>query len=173
MSPVQRQRKKVMSQTKGVAVIGAGIIYNNHAMALEAIPSRARLIGVAELDEAKRSKAAERTFVPIVTDDYRELLKRDDVDIVAVCTPPSVHEQIVVDALEAGKYVICEKPLAQSLAIVDRMVEASQRFPNRLGTVYQLRYLPEIQQMIRLRDEGSLGKLLFGNFQRFAYLNKA
>lgn len=161
------------SKTKGVAVIGAGIIFKNHAKALEAIPSRARLIGVAELDASKRSAASGNAFVPIVTADYGELLARDDVDIVSVCTPPSVHEKIVVDALAAGKYVICEKPLAQSLATVDRMIEASKEHPNKLGTVYQLRYLPEIQQIIRLRDEGSLGKLLFGNFQRFGFLNKS
>ena len=162
-----------MSAVKGVAVVGAGIIYKNHAKALEAIPNRARLVGVAELDPTKRERASEGIFVPIVTEDYQELLARDDVDIVAVCTPPSVHEQVVVDALKAGKYVICEKPLAQSLAITDRIVSASQDFPNRLGTVYQLRYLPDIQQIIRLRDEGTLGKLLFGNFQRFGFLNKS
>ena len=161
-----------MSNVKGVAVVGAGIIYNAHAKALAAIPNRARLIGVAELDETKRNEAVEKHFVPVATNDYHELLKRDDVDIVAVCTPPNIHEKIVRDALEADKYVICEKPLAQSLASVDRIIEASDKHPNRLGTVYQLRYLPDIEQIIRLRDEGSLGKLLFGNFQRFGYLNK-
>jgi len=161
-----------MSNVKGVAVVGAGIIYNSHAKALAAIPNRARLVGVAELDETKRNQAVENYFVPVATNDYHELLKRDDVDIVAVCTPPHIHEKIVVDALEAGKYVICEKPLAQSLASVDRIIEACDKHPNRLGTVYQLRYLPYIEQIVRLRDEGSLGKLLFGNFQRFGYLNK-
>ena len=89
-----------MSKVKGVAVVGAGIIFKNHANALEAIPSRARLIGVAELDESKRDAATEQNFVPVVTDDYKELLERNDVDIVTVCTPPNIHEKVVVDALE-------------------------------------------------------------------------
>ena len=145
------------SPVKGVAVVGTGIIYKNHAKALEAIPSRARLVGVAELDESKLAAATQETFVPVATQDYRELLARDDIDVVAVCTPPMVHEEIVRESLAAGKVVICEKPLANNLATVDRMVEISREYPGRLGTVYQLRYLPEIQQMIRLRDEGALG----------------
>ena len=124
-----------MSQVKGVAVVGTGIIYKNHAAALEAIPGRARLVGVAELDESKLAAASQQTFVPVATQDYRELLARADVDIVSVCTPPAAHEEIVRDALEAGKVVICEKPLANNLAAVDRMVELSQSFPNKLGTV--------------------------------------
>ena len=162
-----------MADVKGVAVVGAGVIYKNHAKALEAIPDRARLVGVAELDKDKRVAASSGTFVPVTTNDYHELLSRDDVDIVAVCTPPSVHEEVIVDALEAGKHVICEKPLARTLAAVDRLVEISDANPHRLGTVYQLRYLPEIQQIVRLRDDGSLGQLLFGNFQRFGYLNQS
>ncbi len=119
---------------------------------------------------ARLSAGTEKFFIPVATQDYRELLARDDVDIVSVCTPPSAHEQIVSDALHAGKFVICEKPLAASLAAVDRIQENFAAHLDRLSVVYQLRYTPEIQRMIWLRDHGHLGKLVYGHAHRLSGL---
>lgn len=66
------------NKVKGVAIVGAGIIYDKHARALASMPDRARLIGVAEIDEAKHAAACKGTFVPVLTRDYHELLPRDD-----------------------------------------------------------------------------------------------
>ena len=157
-------------KTLGGAIIGAGVIFKDHARAFNALADRTRLIGIAELDKSKLDNATSAYFAPVATTDYHELLERDDVDIVSVCTPPKFHEPIVIDALRAGKYVICEKPLAQSLASLDRIADVANEFPNRLGTVFQLRWLPEIEQMIWLRENGMLGKLLFGSMQSYGYL---
>ena len=134
------------------------------------LPGRLRLVGVAEVDEHRRRAATETCFVPHVTNDHRELIERPDVHVVVVCTPPVGHEAIVVDALEAGKHVVCEKPLASDLATVDRLVELERTAPGRLSTVYQWRYRPEVRRIVHLRDEGLLGRLLLGRFQRFARL---
>ncbi len=74
----------------------------------------------------------------------------------------------MVDALEAGKFVICEKPLAHTLESADRIIAVAKKHPGKLSTVYQFRYLPEVQRTLWLRDHGRLGKLLFGRFHRFA-----
>jgi predicted dehydrogenase len=134
------------------------------------LSGQVRVIAVAEIDAVRRRAAAERHCVRFADHDYRDLLQREDVDLVIVCTPPNTHEKIVIEALEAGKVVICEKPLAHTLASADRILEASRRHPGRLSVVYQLRYLDEVQRMVRLRDEGRLGQLVCGGFHRLSRL---
>ena len=159
-----------MTSPLGIGIIGAGVIFDTHARALEALRDRARLVGLAEIDAAKRTAATDNFFIPIAVEDYHELFRRDDIEVIHVCTSPALHERMVVDALSAGKYVICEKPLAHTLESADRIIEAARHHPGRLSTVYQLRYLPEIRRIIQLRDRGELGKLLFGQAKRFARL---
>src|SRR5207245_8376044 len=153
---------------RGVGIIGAGVIFEQHARAYSQLADRARLLAVADEDETRLRLAAMRHGIAAACRDYRELLARDDVDIAVVCTPPSSHAEIVIAALEAGKYVVCEKPLAPTLAAADRMLETARRFPGRLSTVYQFRYLPEVRRALWLRDHGRLGPLLFGRFSRYA-----
>ena len=162
-----------MSDVLGLGIIGAGVIFDMHAVACKSLEDRIRLVGIADIDASKRTRAAERFFIPVVCTDYHELLAREDIDVISVCTPPSFHEEPVIAALEAGKYVLCEKPLAHTLQSADRIIEVARRYPGKLSIVYQLRYQPEIQKMIWLRDEGMLGKLLFGDFNRYSRLTSS
>ncbi|MFQ5682648.1 MAG: Gfo/Idh/MocA family protein [Candidatus Binatia bacterium] len=157
-----------MSKNFGVGIIGAGIIFEQHVRAYAQLSSQARLLGVAEVDETRLRKSVAQHDIPFATPDYRKLLERDDIDIVTVCTPPCFHERIVIDALEAGKYVLCEKPLAHTLQAADRILDVARRFSGRLSTVYQFRYLPDVQRTVWLRDKQLLGPLLFGRFSRYA-----
>jgi len=159
-----------MSKTYGVGIIGAGVISDQHAMAVGRVDGRARLVAVADVDEASRRALTDRYFVPVSVEDYRELLARDDVDLVNICTPPSLHEQMVVDALEAGKHVVCEKPLAHTLVSCDRILDAAERHRGRLGVVHQLRFTPAIQRIVMLCDRGDAGRLVSGLIQRSLYL---
>jgi predicted dehydrogenase len=154
--------------TVRIGIVGAGRIFEQHAIACNTLGGRARLVALADIDEAQLQKAASKYFIPFAAGDYRRLLGRNDIDIIAVCTPPVLHERIVVDALEAGKFVICEKPLAHTLESADRIIAVAKKHPGKLSTVYQFRYLPEVQRALWLRDHGRLGKLLFGRFHRFA-----
>ncbi len=159
----------VRSGTVGVGVVGAGRISEHHARAYDEIgPARARLLAIADLDESQLRNTTSRRFIPLAYRDYRALLERDDIDLVTVCTPPASHERIVVDALEAGKFVMCEKPLAHTLAAADRIIAAARRFPGKLTTVYQFRYLPEVARTRWLCEQGRIGRLLFGRFSRYA-----
>lgn len=153
-----------MGKVFGVGIVGAGIVFERHARAYAQLVDRARLSAVAEVDEEKLRQVTTNYPVPFGCRDYRELLNRKDVEIVTVCTPPCFHERIVIESLEAGKYVICEKPLAHTLEAADRILEVAERFPGKLSTVYQFRYLPEVQRTIWLRDNERLGRLLFGRF---------
>ena len=154
--------------TVGIGIVGAGKIFEQHAIACNSLAGRARLVGIADIDEAHLQKAAGKYSIPLAVADYRVLLDRQDVGVITVCTPPVLHERVVVDALEAGKFVICEKPLAHTLQSADRIIAVAKKHPGKLSTVYQFRYRPEVQRALWLRDHGRLGKLLFGRFHRFA-----
>jgi predicted dehydrogenase len=157
-------------QTLGAGIIGAGVISSDHARAYTQLAPRVRLIGLADVDQVRARRSAQNFFIPVVTADYHELLRRNDIQIVSICTPPSLHEQMVVDALEAGKYVLCEKPLAHNLASADRILEAAARHPNRLSVVYQKRFTPDVQRTAWLAQEGHLGRLQFGRFTRVSQI---
>src|ERR1044071_8996744 len=154
--------------TVGSGSVGAGKIFEQHAIACISHGGRAKLLAIADIDEAQLQKAAGKYSIPFAVADYRSLLDRSDIDVITVCTPPVLHERVVVDALEAGKFVICEKPLAHTLESADRIIAVAKKYPGKLSTVYQFRYLPEVQRTLWLRDHGRLGQLLFGRFHRFA-----
>src|ERR1051326_4258512 len=152
----------------GIGIVGAGKIFEQHAIACNSLGSRARLVALSDIDEAQLQKAASKYSIPFTAADYRSLLDRREVDVITVCTPPVLHEQVVIAALESGKFVICEKPLALTLESADRIIATAKKYPGKLSTVYQFRYLPEVQRALWLRNHGRLGKLLFGRFHRFA-----
>lgn len=152
----------------GVGIVGAGGIFEQHASAIAGLSHQARIVGVCDLDEPRLADAAARHGIPFGCRRHDQLVCRSDVDLVIVCTPPRHHEAAVVDALSAGKHVICEKPLAHNLRAADRIIHAARSSPGKLSVVYQFRYLPELRRALWLRDGGALGPLLSGRFHRFA-----
>ena len=91
------------------------------------------------------------------------MLARPDIDAVSICVPSGLHAQVAVDALQAGKHVLVEKPIALSLADADRMIAVARECGLRLGVVLQNRYNSPMQQVRRAVDEGRLGRLYLGN----------
>ena len=158
------------SDKLGVGIIGTGVIFDSHATALQHLQSQAQLIAISDVDKNKLQQAGSKFFAPFSYDEYGKMLERTDIDVVVVCTPPHLHEEMVRHSLEAGKFVICEKPLACTLEAADRIVQLSQAHPDRLSVVFQLRYLPDIRRMLWLRDEGHLGELRFGHVRRYGRL---
>ena len=159
----------MIEKTYGVGIIGAGGIFAEHARGYAQLP-RTRVVGLADVNEQQMRRASKDFFIPYTTSDYHDLLGREDIDIVDICTPPNLHEEMVLAALQAGKYVLCEKPLAPSLAAADRIIAAAQAYPDKLSVIYQLRYVPEVRRIILLRDQGYLGELQFGRFSRYGSL---
>lgn len=152
----------------GVGVVGAGAIFPSHLQAYKYLSKRFRIVGIADTDEMRLRQAGQKHFLPVSTTNYRELLDRPDIDIIDICTPPGVHPQIVRDALQAGKYVISEKPLAPTLAEVDELIEFAKDHPGKLSTVFQRRYAADVEKLMRLKDDESLGQIVGGTFNRTA-----
>jgi predicted dehydrogenase len=152
----------------GIGIVGAGGIFEQHASALLELSDSARIVALCDVDQQRLDAAVARHGIPVAYGAHNELVGRTDVDVVVVCTPPSLHEQVVVDALAAGKHVICEKPVAHTLQSADRIIDAERTLRGSLSVVYQFRYLPEVRRALWLRDRGLLGSLLSGRFYRFA-----
>jgi predicted dehydrogenase len=137
-----------------LGLIGCGIIGAQRAQAIAKIPGF-RLVAVADADAA-RARAVADDFRAAVEAEWRGLVRRDDVDAVIVSTPPPLHAPMCVEALEAGKHVLCEKPLARSpeegRAIVERRSGQAA-----LGYRLQLPVLPGRRQGAKILDSGLIG----------------
>ena len=115
-------------------------------------------IGVGPEDDAARLGA--ELHVEKVSQDYRTLVQDPAIDAVHVCTPNALHFPIVKAAMEAGKHVLCEKPLALSVAEAQEMVELARTTKLRNCTFHNLRYYPMVQQARRMCEAGELGDIL-------------
>ena len=146
-----------------IGLVGTGFGTRVHVPAFARCPG-VELVSIcsARLDRAK--EAAERFDVPSFTDDFRELIDRDDVDLVDVCTPPDSHLEISLAALDAGRHVLCEKPLALDAGQAEQMAVAARAAEER-GLVHavnhEMRYLPVRRYIRQLVAEGFLGRPQF------------
>lgn len=98
--------------------------------------------------------------VPMVTTDYRDVLRDPAIDAVHICTPNAQHFSMAKDALLAGKHVICEKPLTTTVGEAEELVALAARQKLRNCVCHNLRYYPMVQQMRALREAGDLGEIL-------------
>jgi len=96
---------------------------------------------------------------PYTTMDYRELLARDDIDAIAVASPDYYHEEHAVAALEAGKHVFCEKPLAITIEGCDRILKAWHNVGTRLMVGFNMRYMNIFRIMKEIVDSGAIGEM--------------
>ncbi len=146
----------------GIGIIGTGSIAGAHLGGYRADP-RARVAAVADIDLDKaRQFAAVAGEGVAAYGDYRELLRRDDIDLVSVCTPPFTHAEITIAALEAGKHVLVEKPMAASLDEADAMIAAARRHGRKLAVVFQYRWRHDWMKAKRLVSDERFGRILFG-----------
>ncbi|PZE21480.1 Gfo/Idh/MocA family protein [Paenibacillus xerothermodurans] len=152
-----------MSNSFKIGIIGCGGIANGkHMPALRKQPN-AELVAFCDIDIGKAHEAAENYGVlgAKVYADYLELLSDESIDIVHVCTPNDSHADISIAALESGKHVMCEKPMAKHAADARRMVEAAKRSGKKLTIGYQNRFRPDSQYLKTICQEGELGEIYY------------
>jgi len=140
-----------------VGIIGCGKIAATHALALSRL-AEADLVACCDRSEERARALAAEHGAPHVFADAGELLGSGLVDAVHVCTPHPDHAAVVTAAAGAGVHVLCEKPIAVTLAEADRMIGAAERAGVKLGVVFQRRFWPAAQRIRRLLDEGRLGR---------------
>ena len=122
---------------------------------------------IASANPAKARAVAEKHGIPEVYATWQELVASPTVDIVSVCTPPHLHKEIAIAALQAGKHVISEKPTALNVAEAEAMLAAAQAAPDQLAIVdHELRFHPQRLQMRQMIREGYIGSVLHVQFDR-------
>jgi predicted dehydrogenase len=117
----------------------------------------AELVAICDPSGESLASAGERFGVAARYADYRELIAREDVDVVTIATPNSSHEEIAVAALAAGKHVLCEKPLALGYAAARRMEEAARRSGRKTSVNFRYRWVPSARYMKELVESGEVG----------------
>ena len=138
-------------------LIGAGGIGKVRAQALS-ITEGCRLSAVTDQDENRARELAAATGAKAFSN-FRELLKLDSLDAVIISTPPQFHLEIAVAAMKAGKHVLCEKPLANTVDAARRMVEAARLCGRTLATGFNHRYFEAVQFVKETLDSGMIGEL--------------
>jgi len=144
-----------------VAVIGMGAISAAHMEAYLTFGERCRIVALSDIYTDKAEQAKRKYGLDcMIFHDYQEMLARDDIDLVSVCTPPYTHADIAVAALRAGKHVIVEKPMASSLAECDRMNEAAAASGKILSVISQNRFGDAVMKLKRVLDSGLAGRIV-------------
>jgi len=112
----------------GVAIIGTGDISDYHIEAYQRFADRCAIRAVVDIFPEKARQKAEKFGLRCdAVADYRDLLRRSDIQLVSICLPPSMHAEVSIDFLLAGKHVLCEKPMAPTLEECDRMLADGAR----------------------------------------------
>jgi len=150
-----------VSQTEQlrVGVIGCGAgLFHLEGYADE---PRVKVEALAGLDTDRCHSLAARFNIPRVYRDYRELLEQDDIDAVSIAVPNSLHATVAIAALEAGKHVLIEKPLARSEAEGQLMVEAAERTGKILAIAFQRRSRHDIEIVRDQVQSGAFGRVYY------------
>lgn len=166
-----------------VGLIGAGFIGRNHFNQYEKMSNRATVAAlcdkeadrragdwskvggnVADAQGTKRNLGDMRTYT-----DWHELIADAGIDMVDICAPTFLHREIAVAALEAGKHVLCEKPMALSVEDCDAMLATADRAKGKFMVAQCVRFWPEYLYLKRMFDERQLGELKALQLRRHAY----
>ncbi len=139
------------------AIIGTGFIGPVHLEALRRLG--VPVVALCDLPD-RASERARRLGVPRAFDDYRALLRAPEVDVVHICSPNRFHGEMALAALEAGKHVVCEKPLALSTRETAAVVRRARRAGTVFAVNYNVRFYPAVLQLRRLVAEGALGDII-------------
>ena len=154
-----------MSKPLNIGMIGYGFMGRAHSNAYKrvgdffpALEYRPVLKAVCGRDEVQLTKFASNWGYEDVETDWRALIARQDIDVIDICVPNNLHHDIAIAAAEAGKWILCEKPLAMNAAEGEAMVAAVEKagVPNLVW--YNYRRVPAVSLAKQIVDEGRLGR---------------
>jgi predicted dehydrogenase len=153
-------KERRLSSTLGVGVIGCGVIATTaHLPAWRRLAHRARIVGVADVREEVARRTAHEFGADFWTTDFRRLIERPEIQAVDVCTPEFLHREQAEAALLAGKHVLCEKPMANSLEEADAMIAASERSGAKLMIGHSRRFTRRYKALKTYVASGTIGQV--------------
>jgi predicted dehydrogenase len=139
-------------------IIGCGNIFPMHAASIQ-LSDIAEVTAVCDIKEERAHRAAEKYNCNSYTN-YEEMIDKEELDVVHICTPHYLHPPMTVYAANKGKHVLTEKPMSTQLEHAREMVEACDRNGVTLGVIFQNRYNPGSQLIKKALEDGSLGQVL-------------
>lgn len=156
-----------------VGIIGTGgIATGAHIPGYQKAPG-VELYSACDILKDRVEAMAQQYGIPHVYTDFREMVKDPELDVVSVCTPPFAHKDATIAALEAGKHVLCEKPMAldgdEAQEMVDAWYTSREKYGNKFTIGFQSRWSRHAQLLKRMIDAGELGEIYYG---RTAYLRR-
>jgi predicted dehydrogenase len=140
-----------------VAVVGCGI-GRAHVAGYRSHPDKFEVLALCDVDNARLAAVGDEFSITRRTMSIEDVLSMEDIDVVDICTPPALHVAQTLSALAAGKEVVCEKPLAGSLAEIDRIIAAETSSAGRVMPVFQYRFGDGLHKAKRVIDLGIAGK---------------
>lgn len=145
-----------------VAVFGTGAIAHIHIDGYLSFSDRCRIKALCDIYPDKAEGLAREKGLQdvLIFNDYRKALELEDIDLVSICLPPSVHSEVSINSLSAGKHVLVEKPMASSLEECDAMLVSKELSGKKLAVVSQNRFQTSMMRMRRLLDLRAAGKIL-------------
>ncbi len=151
------------NKTLRIGMIGCGGIATKKHMPALAKIADVEMVAFCDIIAERAENSAKKFGTPDakVYTDYKELLADTTIDVVHICTPNRSHSFITVDALESGKHVMCEKPMAINTAEAEKMLEAAKRTGKKLTIGYQGRYRPDSVFMHEEAEKGTFGDIYY------------
>lgn len=142
-----------------VGIVGCGDVAQwAHIPALKKIKN-AELVAVCDEDEDSAIRVAKRFHISRYYTDFSQMLEKEELDMVDVCTPPKTHSVLSIQAIEAGCHVLVEKPMAISTPEADEMIRAGKDYGVKLGVVHNLLFVPVAIKARTVVSEGAIGDL--------------
>jgi len=142
-----------------VAILGAGI-GKQHLDSYRELADQFCVKVLCDLDQSRAIAAADGHNNISIVSDVDQVMADPEIDLIDICLPPHLHMSMSLKALEAGKNVVCEKPIARSLAEVQQMQSAMDEFEGQIFPVFQYRYGLALAQFTALREAGLCGRAL-------------
>ena len=144
--------------TIGVAIVGCGgITLQNHLPGLALCPNT-KVVALCDNDSATLQRASSQTGIKVTSTKSEEIVTRDDVQAVIIATPNVTHAPIALAAINAGKHVLCEKPIAMNHAEAVQMYRAAEAKGVRHMSAFTYRFVPAMRYLAHLVNSGALGK---------------
>ncbi|MCT2342973.1 Gfo/Idh/MocA family protein [Bacillales bacterium AN1005] len=144
--------------TLKIGVIGCGSIAQHRHLLEYSWNKAVEIVAVCDINEERALEIGKEYSAKAYTD-YKELLADKDIDAVSVCTPNYLHAPISIDALNAGKHVLCEKPMATSSEEAEQMIEAAEKNGKKLMIGHNQRFVKSHQKARELIQSGEVGKI--------------
>ncbi len=142
-----------------VGIIGSRFEADIHAESFRIMPDEAEVVAVASPTPGNAERLAKKHGIPRIFTDYRKMLAEKDIEMVTIAAPNSLHAQMTVDIAEAGKHLVCEKPLCMTLEEADRMIDVCRKKGVLLMYAEELFFTPKYVKAKQMADQGAFGKV--------------